>query len=266
MTERTVSLRTRLARNGYSPARSLWRARRPRSLWKLTSPAGGPTLAFVERYGLTVRRGPFAGLRYPPAAVGHASLLAAKLLGSYEEELADIVSGLVASGFRRLINVGAGEGYYAVGFALGSPGTTVLAFEASRHQRALCRRIGAHNGVELTIGGTLTTDELRRLEIDAATLLIVDIEGHETELLDPELVPSLAHATLLVELHPVADARPPDLVIRRFEPTHELVLVTGRDRDPADYPEHPDPILVDEGRPRHQLWALITPRPNVVSN
>lgn len=80
--------------------------------------AQAPVAAHLERMlGLTVRRGPFAGLRYPSHdAVG--SSLWPKLLGSYEAELAPTFEALCATPYRTVVDVGAAEGYYAVGLGL----------------------------------------------------------------------------------------------------------------------------------------------------
>src|SRR5919106_5511514 len=72
----------------------------------------------ADELGLTVRSGPFAGLRYVDAAVGapdRADCLPAKLLGSYERELHHAVERQLEVGFSTIVNVGAAEGYYALG-------------------------------------------------------------------------------------------------------------------------------------------------------
>jgi hypothetical protein len=244
---------------GYSPVRTLWRAHRPRALWKLTSPAGAPTLRFVEQYGLTVRRGPFAGMRYPASAVGRVNFLGAKLLGSYEEELAPVVGEFLRHGFARVVNIGAGEGYYAVGFALHCPDAQVYAFESTRYERDLCQRLARENDVEVIVRPTLTRERLAELPIDEATLLLVDIEGGELELLQPEYVPALARTTLLVELHPHTHPLLPQIVVGRFDASHDAILIRSTPRGPAAYPERPESILLSEGR-SEALWAVFRPR------
>jgi hypothetical protein len=227
---------------GYSPVRTLWRAHRPRALWKLTSPAGAPTLRFVEQHGLTVLRGPFAGMRYPASAVGRANYLGAKLLGSYEEELAPVVTEFMRRGFRRIVNIGAGEGYYAVGFALHCPDAQVYAFESTRYERKLCQQLAQVNEVDLIVSATLTRERLAEFPIDEATLLFVDIEGGELELLQPDASPTL-----------------PQIVRRRFDASHDTGLIRSTPREPSTYPERPESILLSEGR-TEALWAVFRPR------
>ena len=82
----------------------------------------------ADELGLAVRSGPFAGLRFPEAAVAgphHADSLPAKLLGSYQQQLHPALERLLESGFSTIENVGAAEGYYAVGLALRAPDARV---------------------------------------------------------------------------------------------------------------------------------------------
>src|SRR5437660_11467263 len=74
-----------------------------------------------------VRQGPFAGMRYIDRAIGSAYL--PKLLGTYECELAAIIEEVCARGPRLIIDLGAAEGYYAVGLALRNPQARVVGFE-----------------------------------------------------------------------------------------------------------------------------------------
>src|SRR2546426_11207567 len=83
---------------------------------------------FVGRYGLRVRGGPFAGLGYPRQAPKWGYNLVPRLLGTYECELHHVFEQVIATGFPTIIDVGAADGYYTVGLALKSPGSTVHAF------------------------------------------------------------------------------------------------------------------------------------------
>ena len=61
----------------------------------------------------TVAGGPFKGMRYYGEAVCGAA--APKIMGIYESELAPFLLKWSAVPFQHIINVGAGEGYYALG-------------------------------------------------------------------------------------------------------------------------------------------------------
>src|SRR5687767_10642577 len=104
----------------------------------------------ADELGLTVRSGPFAGLRYVERAVGAphlADCLPAKLLGSYERELHLAIERMIQAGFSTIVNVGAADGYFAVGLALRIPETRVHAFEVDDGRRDLCGELARVNGV-----------------------------------------------------------------------------------------------------------------------
>jgi hypothetical protein len=222
-----------------------------------------------RRQDWRVATGPFAGMRYIDNA--HGSRLIPKLVGSYEAELHEIIQRVIDHAPPVVIDVGCAEGYYAVGFARALPDANVIAFDISEPARALCAELARANGVidRVFIQGRCDCATLHRLPLTGAFLL-VDCEGDELELLQPDLVPGLAHTTILVELH---DCFVPGLsqrLLARFESTHHVRLVPRQGRNPDDYPtlrglKRPEQLrAVDEdrtinGEPIEQQWALLEP-------
>ena len=97
------------------------------------------------RTGQVVQQGPLAGMHYIDGAIESAYI--PKLLGIYERELWPVVASLDATEFRTLVNVGAGEGYYAVGLARRHSDIRVVAFEALEAGRAAIVRMAHLNRV-----------------------------------------------------------------------------------------------------------------------
>ncbi len=154
--------------------------------------------------GATVQRGPFAGLRLDLDAL--PVHIAPKLLGTYEDELHEAVEVLIARRPAQVLNVGCAEGYYAIGLARRLPDARVHAFDADPKARAATSRNAALNGVadRVTVHGVLHHDAFESFLRQDTTLVIMDCEGAEADLLDPARVPSLARVDVLVELHPSA--------------------------------------------------------------
>jgi hypothetical protein len=90
--------------------------------------------------------GPFKGMRYDGGAVCGAAT--PKILGVYESELAPFLLKWSVIPFQHIINVGAAEGYYAVGCATLWPQATVTAFEASEEGRRFLARNVQLNGLQ----------------------------------------------------------------------------------------------------------------------
>ena len=188
-----------------------------------------------------VHSGPFRGMQYVHRAVNvQSSAYCPKLLGTYEQELHPVVEALRAQpSYQRVINIGAGEGYYAVGLALQLPQTLLTAFEADPNSRTLLNRMARINGV----ASRLTTREFCTLPLlqqeiknPGKTLVVCDVEGGEQDLLDPRALPALAHADILVELHDFVIPGISEIIRQRFVPTHHITDIPARPRQLNDWP------------------------------
>lgn len=215
-----------------------------------------------------VLAGPFSGLAYTRHAAD--KLLLHRLFGAYECELHGAVERLCSGEHDAVVVAGAGEGYYAVGLARRLPQAQVHAYEGYQWARHLLKQMVAKNHVQnrVRVGGYVTPDELERvLSKTANPALVCDVEGYEQELINPARVPSLARATILLELH---EHMVPGLtaeIRRRFAATHRILEFYSRPRTLADLPAGislpPDDALwaIDEDRFRRvaQTWFLLEP-------
>src|SRR5215204_4418004 len=73
---------------------------------------------FTARCKHVVQEGPFAGMRYLSET---RDPILPKLVGSYEAEIQPWIRAAITQRYRRVIDVGCAEGYYAVGMALALP-------------------------------------------------------------------------------------------------------------------------------------------------
>lgn len=206
----------------------------------------------AQCYGNVVQSGPFEGMRYGAEAAG--SLYSPKILGSYEQELHPYIGALRR--YRRFVNIGCGEGYYAVGARLLAPAVEVHAFDIDPQARRLCAAQAALNGVAdgLHIGERCDAATLGRLA-GPGTLVMIDIEGGEVELLSSFPVGRAAGSDFLVETHTT-----PELgltlaaVVDAFSDSHDVTVVDQQPRDWSAVPEllplgHLDRFLAQwEGR------------------
>lgn len=209
-----------------------------------------------------VQRGPFAGLKLLPHAVGSA--LAPKLIGSYEEELIPIFERIFKKEYNCVIDVGCAEGYYAVGLALRFPSAQIVGFDLNPEALEASARLALHNGVHKRLRFGIECDHVQLNELCKEFALVVcDIEGGEKELIDPAFIPNLRFADLLVEIHPTSDGSSlTSLLCKRFENTHRCTLIKSRERRLEDYPElltwlsrSEARVAVSEFRPQ-MAWAF----------
>jgi hypothetical protein len=217
---------------------------------------------YRTRHGSDVRSGPFAGLRYPPDLVQ-----VPKAVGTYELELHEYVEACVARDCSTVVNVGAAEGYYAVGLALRLPAARVHAYDIDEASRERCRRLAELNGVadRVEVRGECTLAELEALPATDVAL-VLDCEGCELALLRPDRVEPMRGWAILVELHDFIEPGTTKRIVERFEPTHDAVVVEQRDRDDLAPPEleflgpRDRALALDEFRPGPMRWAWLVPR------
>jgi predicted O-methyltransferase YrrM len=235
------------------------------------SPLRRVTESYVQCHGLTVLGGPFAGLQYYDAAVPLVARLVPKLLGSYERELHEPLRGCLADEtIDTVVNIGAADGYYAVGTARAAPRLQVYAYDSEPTARRLCRTLARRNGVldRVELRGACALDSLRQLEA-RRVMMIVDCEGDELELLRPDLVPALHEATVIVELHDLIDSRISATLSERFRHTHSEERIPARPRFLHDHPEVRTlpgvgelerQLAISELRPTQMEWSVFRPR------
>ena len=168
-------------------------------------PARSRPIGYLEQLTRTrtagrVRAGPFAGMRYVGGSVG--SCFIPKLLGTYERELATKIEWICRCHPKLVVDIGAAEGYYAIGLALRVPQAQVVAFELDEGGQIALSAMARLNGVadRLTVRGRCGPQDLAAaLAGHPAPVVICDVEGDEEALLDLEEVPALRNATVLVE-------------------------------------------------------------------
>ena len=179
---------------------------------------------YVAHQGTKVLQGPFAGMDYLDHAAEGA--LMPRLLGVYESELHPHLHAFAQAGLDCVIDVGCAEGYYAVGLARMMPGVVVHAHDIDEAARRSCGELAAKNGVldRVIIGGEFKPDDFQAFA-GRRVLVMVDAEGAEIEILQPDLSPALAHMNIIVETHDLYRAGALALMIERFAPTHDITRV-----------------------------------------
>lgn len=176
-----------------------------------------------------VKNGPFIGMNY--IFESSCSQLLPKLLGSYEEPIQPWVFNAIAKKYKRILDIGCAEGYYAVGFARALPECELFAFDIDEIALSRARQLAEINGISnISFRNICTHEDLNNLIRDNnRTLVFCDIEGAEDELLRPSLAPKLQVADIIVETHDCFIPGVTDRIIDRFYDTHKISCV-------IDYP------------------------------
>jgi hypothetical protein len=216
-----------------------------------------------------VQTGPFKGMTIVPKSSWGDGDTGAKWLGVYEDELHDFVEDAISRKPDCLINIGCAEGYYIVGLSLRLPGVKGIAVDVSPAAVSIVDENAAANGVDTieTVNQTVDTDWLQQqCSQYQSPFLVVDCEGAEQELLDPEKAPALKHASILVESHDCVIPGLLDVLTDRFLSTHDIQVADQKYKDPYQF-DFLKPLsdcdkwaLVHEGRPSSMSWLYMTPK------
>jgi len=227
---------------------------------------------FAECNGI-VRYGPFAGMHWLDNPRRGRSEQGVILLGLYEQE---VIENLVKAPehFRVFVDVGAADGYYAVGLLHSGRVDRSVAFETVSEFREGIARLATENNVseKITILGTAAdsfVDVLRAQKVvPHETMLLMDIEGAEFKVLTDEVFAFLKDSLIVVETHAHIFADPQgeiDRLIENASKTHRVTAWYPGPRNPwaikelDSYAEIDRWILCSEGRFEVQQWLRFDP-------
>lgn len=222
--------------------------------------------------GGKVFSGPFRGVKYVYKSTG--SVLFPKLLGTYELELHSIIKALCQKQFDIIVNAGAGEGYYAIGFAVKNSQSHIIAFEAESEGQRLIKEMARINGVEKKVSVLGLCDSLSLSDSLAGCdkcMVLMDVEGNEEALLNPLIIPKLRESHILVELHDLVNRGMGAVITSRFKDSHMITEIWSRNRRFEDFPVKSwrrylfwlKKYLIRsmfETRPEQMRWFYLEPR------
>ena len=208
--------------------------------------------------------GPFKGMRWP-AALNKTSYSAQMLLGTYELEIHHWIEEVIRDDYDLIIDIGAAEGFYAVGLAMRNPEIPIIAFEAEVAKHKTIKTVASSNSVK-----NLTIKEIcQRKDIVYAVsrhervLAIIDIDGGEKDLLCAASIPELRSIDMLIETHDGFVHGVTDLLKERFCETHTIEEIQTSQRTIEDIPNGVDlpselaHVAMDEFRGMPQSWLFL---------
>jgi SAM-dependent methyltransferase len=225
----------------------------------------GAGLRLGQATNNTVDRGIFVGMKIHPETswgVDQFTILS----GQYECELYDIIASVAAKKYRAFLDIGCANGFYAVGFAMISTESHVIAYDIDEKARRTTALNAELNGVSDRISIRSFADHSELAETIPrypSVFVLADIEGGELDLMDPSKCPALIGCDLLIEVHGRTE-EVAEILIKRFSRTHRPTVVSRQPRNPFQYGdlgcsfEDEAWIVVSEGRRIAQNnWLLL---------
>jgi SAM-dependent methyltransferase len=221
----------------------------------------------LKQMGPISQRGPFKGMRC--LADAEEGCLVPKLFGCYEEELSPSIEALLRKEYDRFIEIGCASGYFLTGFALRMPRSELFGFDLNQDALRRCSELLALNNAQsrVKLSGLCTPGDFEEL-IQKRTLLFMDCDGPEYDLLDLDTAHSLSRCDIIVECHDYLNPKITPTLLERFQETHIIENISSRPRIPSlekypglkALPRAHWPAALDERRPAVQNWLIMRSR------
>ena len=223
-------------------------------------------------FNSTVAYGPFKGLKLSDNAWWGDADRPSMLLGLYEQEVLHSLINVPAT-YKTFIDLGAADGYYGIGVLVNNHFDSSYCFELSEKGQEVIRRNAELNAVssKLTVYGKAERDFFKHLPANqlSTSVLLVDIEGGEFDLLDADMFNVLKDTIIIIELHPwLVEDGGHRLAKLKSEASvnFDVTEITMTSRDLSKFPElssfnDSDRWLIcSEGRKQLMTWYRLDPK------
>lgn len=222
--------------------------------------------------GYVIAYGPFKGMKLNGDVWWGKYSVNSKLLGVYEKNVLDKICAYSNAIDGPFVDIGAADGYYAIGVAYSGLNDCVYAYEIGEKGRDRLVQNAILNGCgdKVAVEEEANYERLSALiEKHGRALFLIDIEGAEYALLDRRTLTLLRRSCLIVELHPwkAEDGynRERDLIARAEENFHvdyigDAVLDPNQFGELHQFTDDERLLALSEGRDRHMRWMVLEPK------
>jgi hypothetical protein len=231
-----------------------------------------------EMLNSTVSYGPFKGLRLSENSSWGATDRGAMLLGLYEREILETLERM-ADKEKAFINLGAGDGYYALGVLVGSLFKETYCFEQSIYGQSILETNAEKNQVanRIKVFGKADGNFFKLIpeRYWQNSVILCDIEGGEFSIFTKDVFSKFGKSQIIIEIHDwfFQDAAlKMQKMLENFSDTHSCSKVTTTSRDLSTFDElrgFSDTerwLICSENRERLMTWFILSPKKNLESN
>ena len=230
------------------------------------------SLLIDKLFNSTVAYGPFKGLKLSANAWWGESDKASMLLGIYEQEVLTSLLNVPKS-HKTFIDLGAADGYYGIGVLINKHYDQSYCFEMSKKGQLTIAKNAKLNLVnnKVIIHGKAEKDFFKLLSTGqlSSSVLLIDIEGGEFDLLDANLFKALKGSIIFIELHPwMVENGANKLAKLKSEASmdFDITEITTTSRDMSVFPELKNFndtdrwLICSESRKQLMTWFRLDPK------
>ncbi len=152
-------------------------------------------------YKRQVMTGPFKGMKYSEAKA--AGDLIPQLLGTYESELIPFINSIRNNSYEKIFNIGAGDGYYSIGFSFMYPKTKVFGYEINKEvYEFLIENVKFNKkNNQIFCFNSEANEDIKKINSKERVLVFSDCEGAEFQIFSKDVLKNLANSDLIIEIH-----------------------------------------------------------------
>lgn len=234
----------------------------------------------IEKHNYKVAHGPFKGMKLNENPIWSKYDHITQVLGVYEKNVLSKIIEFSQIDDSLFIDLGAADGYFAVGVASGGVFKKVCAFEINKKSQQCMINIAKNNDCmdKINIYDEANYDSIKKLlhnEKHSPTILI-DIEGAEYTLLDSKMLSLLSNCNVICELHPwvkkngkrVYRKVEEENLLKNASKFFDVEMIQRESYSPNDFEELSGfneverLIALSEGRGPNMHWLVLTPKKN----
>ena len=226
-------------------------------------------------HGYQVAYGPFKGMQLNQCRNWSRYDLITQILGTYETHVLQKLIAFSKGKNNVFIDLGSADGYFAVGMAFSGVFDHVYAFEKDFEMQRIIKNNAQLNDCEskMSILGKSNEASLKSIvsQCKESITILIDIEGDEYDLLNPKMLSSLSHCSIICELHPWMKKDGKALqkaLLSEASAFFDIELIYRESYNPNDFEElscfneEERLIALSEGRGPNMHWLVLTPKKN----
>lgn len=218
-----------------------------------------------------VAYGPFKGMMISDNVWWGKHDVLAKYLGEYEPHITEKLIEL-SRNYNHFIDIGAADGYYAIGLLCSESYESVTCFEISGKGRSTILENALLNSKKerLKILGEANAESIsKELKSCGPSVVLCDIEGAEFTLLNRNFLQAIKDCTVIIELHDDVISGPPNRRKNLIKNANEFFNVDFIDRKAPKIFEFEEIrswnddlrlLAFSEDRPVQMDWLVLTPK------
>lgn len=216
-----------------------------------------------------VAYGPFKGMQFGEKIYWGKRDLLTKYLGQYEPQ---IIEKLIkySKDYNHFIDIGAADGYFAIGLLHSNLYSSSTCFEISKYGRSVILKNAELNNVQKSINlyGKAELDMMSKvLREQGPSVILCDIEGGEYQLFNKAFLEIVKGCVVIIELHMFVkgEENMRKELIRDASNFFEVSYIKRHNpkvnefEELKDWDDNSRHIGFSEGRTTRGLWLLLTP-------